>query len=541
MMERIAKIGVILRPCNFILAGIFYYGVRIKKWVALKKNFMKLFTTKQIAGIDKFTIENEPIADIDLMERAAMQITNWLVQRFSTERKMVIFTGPGNNGGDALAIARQLAELDFQCEVYLLDFGKDLKGSPAINWKRLEEQAKVKLAKMQKPGDFPAVEKTDIFIDGLFGSGLSRPLEGLPAEIVSKINALPNTTVAIDIPSGLMGEDNTENIQENILRADFTLTFQFPKISFLFAENEPFVGKWEVLPIGLHPDGIDQTPTDYYFVEKEEVKQMIPARSKFAHKGTFGHALLIAGSYGKMGASVLASKACLRSGVGLLTAHVPHFGYSIIQTAVPEAMVSIDDHDSIFTGVPDLTPFTAVGIGPGIGMKSNTRKALFELIQKAKVPLVLDADALNILAENKEWLKALPENSILTPHPGEFKRLAGETANSWERIQKQRQMATAFKIIVVLKGAFTSVALPNGKVYFNSTGNPGMATAGSGDSLTGIILGLLAQRIPSELAAIAGVFLHGLAGDIAAGEKSENALVAGDITDCLGKAFFELE
>jgi NAD(P)H-hydrate epimerase len=337
-----------------------------------------------------------------------------------------------------------------------------------------------------------------------------------------------------------MGEGNSENIQENILRADFTLTFQFPKISFLFAENEPFTGKWEVLPIGLHPEGIAQTSTDFYFIEKEEVKQMIPVRSKFAHKGTFGHALLIAGSYGKMGASVLASKACLRSGVGLLTAHVPHFGYSIIQTAIPEAMVSIDDHDSIFTGIPDLTPFSAIGAGPGLGMKSNTRKALKELIEKAKVPLVFDADALNILSEHKEWLNDLPENSILTPHPGEFKRLAGETANSWERIQKQMQLAAELKVIIVLKGAFTTVALPNGKLYFNSTGNPGMATAGSGDSLTGIILGLVAQHIPPEHAAIAGVFLHGLAGDIAAHEKSENALLAGDITEFLGKAFFEL-
>lgn len=506
-----------------------------------KTNFMKLFTTKQIAGIDKFTIENEPVADIDLMERAAMQITNWLVQRFSTERKMVFFAGPGNNGGDALAIARQLGELEFQCEVYLLDFGKELKGSPAINWNRLEEQGKVKLARIGNIDDFPQIEPTDILIDGLFGSGLSRPLEGLPAEMVSKINTLPNTTVAIDIPSGLMGEDNSENIRENIIRADFTLTFQFPKISFLFAENELFTGKWEVLPIGLHPEGIAKTHSDFYFVEKEDVKEMIPVRSKFAHKGTFGHALLIAGSYGKMGASVLASKACLRSGVGLLTAHVPHFGYSIIQTAVPEAMVSIDDHDSIFTGIPDLTPFTAIGAGPGIGMKNNTRKALKELIENAKIPLVLDADALNILSENKEWLKELPENSILTPHPGEFKRLAGETGNSWERIQKQREMSREFKIILVLKGAFTTIALPDGKLFFNTTGNPGMATAGSGDSLTGIILGLLAQRMPPEHAAIAGVFLHGLAGDMASRIKSENALIAGDITECLNEAFLELK
>jgi len=454
---------------------------------------------------------------------------------------MMFFAGPGNNGGDALAIARQLANLDFQCEVFLLDFEKELKGSPAINWKRLEEMGKVKLAKIRNMKDFPRIEPADILIDGLFGSGLSRPLEGLPAELVKKMNDLPNITVAIDIPSGLMGEDNKENNTENIVRADFTLTFQFPKVSFLFAENEPFTGKWEVLPIGLHPEGIAQTPSDFQFVEKKDVKGMIPARTKFAHKGTFGHALLIAGSYGKMGATVLASKACLRAGVGLLTTHVPHFGYTIIQTTVPEAMVSIDDHDSIFTGIPDLNPFNAIGAGPGIGMKSNTKKALTELIENAKVPLVLDADALNILSENKEWLKELPEKSILTPHPGEFKRLVGKTANSWERIEKQRQMAKEFKIILVLKGAFTTIALPDGKLFFNSTGNPGMATAGSGDSLTGIILGLLAQRIPSEHAAIAGVFLHGLAGDMASRIKSEHALIAGDIIEFLGEAFLELK
>jgi ADP-dependent NAD(P)H-hydrate dehydratase / NAD(P)H-hydrate epimerase len=502
---------------------------------------MKIFATKQIAEIDKFTIENEPIADIDLMERAAMQITNWLVQRFSTEQKMVFLAGPGNNGGDALAIARQMAYFDYNCEAYLLNFGKDLKGSPAINWKRLEDQGKVKLVKIGQAEDFPKTEPADVLIDGLFGSGLSRPLEGLPAGVVKKMNALPNTTVAIDIPSGMMGEDNSGTNPEHIVRANFTLTFQFPKISFLFAENELFTGIWEVLPIGLHPEGIAQTLSDFYFIEKKDIKGMIPARSKFAHKGTFGHALLIAGSCGKMGASVLASKACLRSGVGLLTAHVPHFGYSIIQTTVPEAMVSIDDHDSIFTGMPDLTPFTAIGVGPGIGLKSNTKKALKELFEKAKVPLVLDADALNILAENKDWLHDLPENSILTPHPGEFKRLAGESENSWQQIQKQLQMAKELKVIIVLKGAFTTITLPNGKLYFNSTGNPGMATAGSGDSLTGIILGLVAQHIPPEHAAIAGVFLHGLAGDLAACNTSENALIAGDITDFLGEAFLAQE
>jgi ADP-dependent NAD(P)H-hydrate dehydratase / NAD(P)H-hydrate epimerase len=498
---------------------------------------MKLFTTRQIAGIDKFTIENEPIADIDLMERAALQITNWLGHHFSTDQRIIFFAGPGNNGGDAMAIARQLANLDYLCEVYLVDFGKSLKGSPAINRKRIEQQGRVKLSVMDSVNDFPAINSADVLIDGLFGSGLLRPLEGSVADIVRKLNSLSNPIIAIDIPSGLMGEDNSGNIFENIIRATVTLTFQFPKISFLFPENEKFTGKWEVLPIGLHPQGMEQTPSELFFTELEDVKKLIPQRSKFAHKGDFGHALLIAGSYGKIGAAVLASKACLRAGTGLLTTHVPHFGYDVIQTAVPEAMASVDVHDSIFTGFPDLEQFSAIGVGPGIGKKSNTCRALYELIEKSKVPLVFDADALNILSENKAWMQQLPANSIFTPHPGEFRRLAGEASNSWERIMLQQKMASEYNVIVILKGAFTTIALPNGKLFFNSTGNPGMGTPGSGDVLTGIILGFLAQRIPAPEAAIAGVFLHGLAGDLAARKKSEVALIAGDITEFLGAAF----
>ncbi|NCB08557.1 MAG: NAD(P)H-hydrate dehydratase, partial [Bacteroidia bacterium] len=376
-------------------------------------------------------------------------------------------------------------------------------------------------------------------LDGLFGSGLTRPLDGFPAAIVQKINQLENTLVSIDMPSGLMGEDNSGNIPENIVKADFTLTFQFPKISFLFAENEIFTGKWEVLPIGLHPEGIEKTPSDVYFIQKEDVRKLFSPRPKFAHKGTFGHALLIAGSFGKMGAAVLASKTCLRSGVGLLTTHVPRLGYSIIQTAVPEAMASTDQHDSIITEFPDLSPFSAVGTGPGLGMKTNTKRALYQLLEKSEKPLVLDADALNILSEFPAWFGKLPENSILTPHPGEFKRLAGEASNSFENVQKQLQFARDFKVIVVLKGAFTSIATPDGKLFFNSSGNPGMATAGSGDALTGIITGLLAQGFSPINAALAGVFLHGLAGDLAAREKSEFSLVAGDIIDFMGKAFQE--
>lgn len=501
---------------------------------------MKLFATSQIAEIDKYTIENEPVAEIELMERAAQQVTDWIVGHYDRHKKLIVFAGPGNNGGDALAVARQCSKKGFNAEVYIVNSGRALTGTSAINRNRLEKCNTVTYSFLINYNEFPEVNPSDVIIDGLFGSGLSRPLTDLFAAIVQKINNLPNEVVAIDIPSGLMGGDNSANDPENIIRACYTLTFQFPKISFLFAENHQFTGQWYVLPIGLHHDAIENIPSPYHLTEKEDVKPLLPVRNKFDHKGTYGHALLIAGSYGKMGASVLASRACLRAGVGLLTTHVPHFGYPVIQTAVPEAMASIDEHDSIVTRFPDLQSFTAVGAGPGIGIKSNTCKAIGELISKSLNPLVLDADALNILALKPEWLKKLPPMSILTPHPGEFRRLAGETSNSWQQLQEQLQLAQKLNAVIVVKGAHTSVALPDGKIYFNSSGNPGMATAGSGDVLTGIILGLLAQHMSPAHAAVTGVYLHGRAGDLAAQSKSMNALMAGDIIDALGMAFIEL-
>jgi ADP-dependent NAD(P)H-hydrate dehydratase / NAD(P)H-hydrate epimerase len=502
---------------------------------------MKLFFTKQIAEIDRYTIEHEPISDIDLMERAALQIVNWLLHHISNEKKLMVFAGPGNNGGDALAIARMMAGFDYNTNVYLLDFGKELSGSPLVNLHRIEEQNKVSVSKIGFEKEIPEISINDVVIDGLFGSGLSRPLEGLVAVVVRKINKSGATIVSIDIPSGLMGEDNHSNIPGNIIRANFTLTFQFPKISFFFPENEKYVGEWQALPIGLHPEGIRVTKSEYHFLAKEDITKIVPTRSRFGHKGIFGHALLIAGSYGKLGAAILSSRACLRSGVGLLTTHIPKIGYDIIQTSVPEAMVSTDISDMEFTGISSLEDFSAIGIGPGIGKKENTQQALFHLLKKSDKPMVIDADAINILSENKEWLDAIPENSVVTPHPGEFKRLVGDFNDSFQRLTQQLEFSKNNKLILVFKGAFTTITTPDGIVYFNSTGNPGMATAGSGDVLTGIILGLLAQGLKPEEAALAGVYLHGLAGDIAKMVRSEEALIASDIIESLGQAFLGIK
>jgi len=502
---------------------------------------MKLFTCAQIAEIDQLTMNLEPISSIDLMERASAQMADWIIKNFGNEQPFWFFAGPGNNGGDALAIARLLASRNFNCTVFIADFGRELKNDPAINLKRLREQTRVPEKKIDSEASIPEIPSGVIIIDGLFGSGLNKPLNGLAGKIVQRINNSGATVISIDIPSGLFGEDNSDNDLAAVIRAKHTLTFQFPKLSFLFPENYPFTGNWEVLPIGLSPKAIHQTESNYFYLTKELISGKIKKRDKFMHKGNFGHALLIAGSYGKMGAAVLSSKACLRSGVGLLTTHIPRLGYEILQNSVPEAMASVDQSDVVFTEFPKINPFSAVGIGPGLDTKTVSQDAFKELLYAQPGKLVIDADALNILAGKQDWYRLLPENSILTPHPKEFERLAGSSANSFERLQIQLQFSAKYKVIVVCKGANTCITLPNGDVYFNSTGNPGMATGGSGDVLTGIILGLLAQSYSHEDATLIGVYLHGMAGDLAAAKYGQQAMIAGDIIDQLGASFLQLE
>lgn len=502
---------------------------------------MKLFTCRQIAEIDSLTMKLEPISSIDLMERAAQRISDWILQHFRNDQPVYIFAGPGNNGGDALAVARMLAESNYICTVFFSDFGRELKNDAVTNHVRLIEQNKVILNTIDSEESIPKIPSDVIVIDGLFGSGLNKPLTGLAKSIVQMINQSGATVISIDIPSGLFGEDNSSNDFSAVVQAHFTLTFQFPKLSFFSPENAEIVGNWHVLSILLHPEAILQTESKYFTLGKTFISGILKKRGKFSHKGTFGHALLIAGSYGKMGASVLASRACLRAGVGLLTSHVPRMGYEIIQNSVPEAMCSIDTSSEIFTDFPSPELFSAIGIGPGLGKNSETQLALKKLLQAEPVKLVIDADGLNILAENKAWIELLPENVILTPHPKEFERLVGATSNSYERLQKQLDFSVRHKVIIVLKGAHTCITVPDGSAFFNETGNPGMATAGSGDVLTGIILGLLAQSYSPEEATLIGVYLHGLAGDIAASTVGQQALIAGDIINHMGAAFLQLE
>ncbi len=497
---------------------------------------MKIFRATQVQEIDAFTITNEPVVSEELMERAALRLTGWYVRHYHIDQRVLIFAGPGNNGGDALAMARQLAERQYRVECFLLNFGK-LSKDCALNKQRLLDQGLVEFSVIGEGDPLPNIDAGDVVVDGIFGSGLSRKASGFPAKVIGHINQHKGAVISIDIPSGLFGEDNSDNDFSAVVCASFTLTFQFPFLSFFFQENETFVGQWRVHDIRLHPEAIENSETPYQSIEKEHIRVLFPQRKKFAHKGSYGHGLLISGCYGMMGAALLAGEACLRAGAGLTTLHVPRFGYNIIQTALPEALVSLDQSDILFSEAPDLSPFTAIGIGPGLGCKPNTGKGLHLLLEKAQVPLLIDADGLNILSQHPDWMELLPEGTILTPHPKEFDRLAGESNTGFERHQKQRAFAEKYKVIVVLKGAHTGIASPDGAYWFNTTGNPGMATGGSGDVLTGLITGLLAQGMKPLDAALAGVYLHGLAGDLAAEASSQEALIAGDILKFMGAAF----
>lgn len=502
---------------------------------------MKILSIDKVREADAYTIQHEPIPSVDLMERAAKACYSWLTGRFATAVKIHVICGPGNNGGDGLAIARLLSGEGYSINVYYTKLNSEFTADFLLNLGRLEKSKGIGITLLGEGDSLPEFEDSDIVIDALFGSGLTRQAEGLAAEIIHHLNRSVVTIVSIDIPSGLFADACSIHARPAIVMADYTLSFQMPKLAFMFAENAQYAGEWQILPIGLHPDFLHGAVTKNFFLTRREASEILRPRPAFAHKGNFGHALLIAGSSGKMGAAVLSARACLRAGVGLLTTHIPREGLLIMPVAVPECMTRPDPADTIFTRVGDLSPFNAIGIGPGIGTDDQTQSALKLLIQEAGNPMVLDADALNILSENKTWLAFLPKNSILTPHPKEFERLAGKCNDDFERLEAARSFAVKFSVFLILKGMHTAICCPDSKCYFNSTGNAGMATAGSGDVLTGILLGLLGRGYPPKEAAMLGVYLHGFAGDLAAFALGQESMMAGDITTYLSEAFIKLE
>ena len=503
---------------------------------------MKIFTSAQIKELDKFTIENEPISSLNLMERAAQTMTRSITELWGTATPIVVFAGPGNNGGDALAIARMMADQGYQIVAYLFNISGHLSPDCAANKKLLEENKHIQqFFEVTQEFDPPVLDEKTLVIDGLFGSGLNKPLAGGFASLVKYINASPSKIVSIDAPSGLMAEDNTYNIKANIIRAYLTLTLQQPKLSFFFAENQQFIGQLRVLDIRLSQEGIQKMDSSYTVSEENNIRNSLLPRNPYAHKGQMGHALLIAGSYCMAGAAILAAKACLRSGVGKLTVNSPRRNIPMIQQSVPEAIIKTGAEEIIFAESVDTEEYNAMGIGPGLGQSEQTAIALIAQLRRTQCPIVADADAINILANHRAWLQQLPKGIILTPHPKEFDRLEGHSADSYERLTKACNLAERLQGIVILKGHYTAICMADGHVMFNPTGNAGMATAGSGDVLTGIITGLLARGYQPKEACMVGVYLHGLAGDLAAAELGEESLLASDIIQYLPRAFKRLK
>lgn len=491
----------------------------------------RILSAEQTRAADQFTIQHEPIASVDLMERASSAFVEVFVQQVPLETRVTVLCGPGNNGGDGFSIARMLVSKGYELDCFLIDITSNLSEDCGINLRRLNRLQEVK--SVSDPGDLEL--KDGVVIDAIFGSGLNRPVDGLAGQVIEEVNTSGLTVVSVDIPSGLFADE--VNLSGAIIKATVTITFQIPKLSFLVPESGCYVGEWIAADIGLSSEFINSQEGPYSLIDSAFVSQVLPVREKFGHKGSYGRVQLVAGSLGKMGAATLCGEACLKSGAGLLTIHVPEVGLNVVQTVLREAMATVDVCETHVSDIPLMQNADVICIGPGLGTDADTAKAIERLLKKAKIPLVIDADALNIIAKKPALLKHIPDGSVLTPHVGEFERLSDKQPDGLARIEKMIEIAVTNQLVLVLKGAHTAVVDEAGQVFFNTTGNSGMATAGSGDVLAGVIAGLMAQGLGGKNAAISGVFLHGMAGDFAENKVGKTSLVASNLLNELHQAF----
>ena len=488
---------------------------------------MKILSASQIQEWDAFTIQEEQIPSIDLMERAAMACLDNIITYLNSDTHIFIFCGKGNNGGDGLAIARILLEKGFPVSMYIVELGTLGTTDFQTNLHRLHAVTK-EIHFIQNGFSFPEIASNDIIIDAIVGSGLTRPLEGLYAKLVEQINTTTATIFSIDLPTGMYCNQSSKG--NTIIKAHHTLSFQTMKLCFLARENNAYLGALKILDIQLATAFIEALQAPFDMLEFVQVVALLKKRNTFSHKGDFGHALMIAGSSGKMGAALLSAKACLRAGVGLVTVAIPENTDSMIHIGLPEAMVL--HRDDTF----NWDQFATIGIGPGLGTDINSEKLVYEVLLNFKKAMVIDADALNVIAKNETWFSMIPKGSILTPHPKEFDRLFGKTDNEFERWQKAKDASLQLQCTILVKGHYTLIAT-NGKGWFNNTGNAGLAKGGSGDVLTGIITAFLAQGYDASSAAILGVYVHGLAADLSLNHQSMESMMASDLIDHLGEAF----
>ncbi|GAB3202804.1 NAD(P)H-hydrate epimerase [Pontibacter aydingkolensis] len=501
---------------------------------------MKLLTAAQTKEADTFTIKEEGITSTDLMERAAKAFTGWFENKFQLSEEVYVFCGPGNNGGDGLVVARLLHQRKYSVKVFLVGDTEKVSPDFKINLERWSDKLSTK--HITEVNQIPEISQSIKVIDALFGTGLNRPVTGIYADVVEKLNASSACITSIDMPSGIYSDSQTPP-EGAIIKATYTISFQLPKLAFLLPQHEAYVGEWHVVPIGLSDKFISEVETDLYFTTHQDAQRILKPRKKFSHKGIYGHALLLCGGFGKMGAAVLAARACLRSGVGLLTLQVPSAGYSILQTAVPEAMTLSDKNRKHLSELPqDIEKYNVIGIGPGLGTERVTKTTIGQLLSTSTHNLVIDADAINIIASSEKLKASLPKNKVIfTPHPKELERLIGKSNNDYDRLRDMLEFCHEYQCYIVLKGNNSAIGTPEGNLYFNTTGNPGMATGGTGDVLTGIITALVAQNYTLEEACILGVYVHGLAGDLALKSVGDIAMIASDVTDHLPQAFMHLQ
>lgn len=502
---------------------------------------MKIFTTDGIRRIDEATIEAENISSLDLMERAASAVAYEVISRWRPSKRLVIFAGPGNNGGDALAAARMLSEQGYRSEVYLFNIkSSHLSPCCSTNKDRLQDCPNVEFNEVVDTFNPPELGPDDVVLDGLFGSGLRSPLKGGYSALVQYINDSGAYTVSIDVPSGLFGEWNMGTDHRNIIKAKLTLAFQFKRLSFFFAENAQFVGEVKVLDLDMDERAIAQVPTDFYLIERDDVKAALRPHNPFINKYDNGTVFLVAGSYGMMGAAVLAARGATRAGAGLVTVHAPRCGFVPLSTAVPEVLFEADRNEIFTTNIDLYHKYSVVALGPGMGMSDETVDAVDTFLKSYRQPCILDADALNCIAKRPILLRSIPKGSILTPHEAEFDRLFDLHRTDEERLKKAIDVSKLYEVTIVLKGHYTMTVRPDGKVYINSSGNAGMATAGSGDCLTGVIAAFIAQGYAPDWGVVLAVYVHGLAGDIAVEEQGIHGLIAPDIANSVGRAIHSL-
>ncbi len=503
---------------------------------------MKVFSAEQIKELDQFTIASEKIKSIDLMERAALAATARISKLLGKEQPIDIFCGSGNNGGDGLAIARLLLDDNHVVRVILPRYGADLSPDAELNYQYLRKIYPGVVTEIHTMADLLALhlEQHNAAIDALIGIGINKPIEGFLGEIISFLNSNYKKIISIDIPSGLYPDKSSYDCT-HIVRSNLCLSFQFPKLAFLLPQNQHYVPEFEILDIGLSAEKQIELNSSYYYVTGIELARFIKPRLKFSHKGNFGHALLVAGSKGKSGAAVIAAEACLRSGAGLLTLHSVRDPINAVLRNLPEAMSDEDASLDYISSIELPDKYSAICFGPGTGTEPETETVLKKILQYFAGPLLIDADGLNILSANKTWLEFLPQDCILSPHPREFERLTEKINDDFDRLDVLKNFAIKYACIVIYKGAHTAIAMPDGNVFFNSSGNPGLAKGGSGDALSGIILGLLSRGYNAPQAALLGVFLHGLAADLCHDEMSVEAMLISDVIKKLPAAFLQLE